>query len=64
MAWAVTDVNVRKGPKAAYDVLGHLAQGEGVKVLDSTDAWWWKVEFNGQEAYVSAQYLTTEKPAE
>lgn len=60
--WAVTDVNVRKGPKSSYDVLGYLKQGEGVKVLDSSDAWWWKIEFNGQEGYVSVQYLTTEKP--
>lgn len=64
LAWAVTDVNIRKGPKSTYEVLGYLKQGESVKVLDSTDAWWWKVEFNGQEAYVSVQYLTTEKPAE
>lgn len=64
LAWAVTDVNVRKGPKSSYDIIGQLKQGESVKVLDSTDAWWWKVEFDGQEAYVSVQYLTTEKPAE
>lgn len=64
MAWAVTDVNIRKGPKASYDVIGQLNQGEGVKVLDSSDAWWWKIEFKGQEAYVCVQYLTTEKPVE
>lgn len=64
LAWAVTDVNVRKGPKASYEVIGQLNQGQSVKVLDSSDAWWWKVEFEGQEAYISVQYLTTEKPEE
>ncbi|MGN0294637.1 MAG: SH3 domain-containing protein [Lachnospiraceae bacterium] len=63
-AWAITDVNVRTGPKASYGVLGYLAKGQSIRVLDSSDAWWWKVEFNGQEGYISAQYLTTEKPAE
>lgn len=63
-AWAVTDVNVRKGPKSSYEVLGQLKQGESITVLDSSDAWWWKVEFGGQEAYISVQYLTTEKPEE
>lgn len=62
LAWATTDVNVRKGPKASYEVIGQLKQGQSIKVLDSSDAWWWKVEFNGQEAYISVQYLTTEKP--
>lgn len=64
LAWAVTDVNVRKGPKASYEVIGQLNQGQSVKVLDSSDAWWWKVEFEGQEAYISVQYLTTERPEE
>ncbi len=64
LAWAVTDVNVRKGPKSSYEVIGQLNQGQSVKVLDSSDAWWWKVEFEGQEAYISAQYLTTENPEE
>ena len=63
-AWATTDVNVRKGPKSSYEAIGYLKQGESVKVLDSSDAWWWKVEFNGQEAYISVQFLTTEKPEE
>lgn len=62
LAWATTDVNVRKGPKASYETIGQLNQGQSVKVLDSSDAWWWKVEFEGQEAYICVPYLTTEKP--
>ena len=62
LAWSTIDVNVRKGPGASYDSVGILKQKQSVKVLDSSDAWWWKVEFNGQEAYISVQYLTTDKP--
>lgn len=62
LAWSTIDVNVRKGPGASYDSVGILKQNQSVKVLDSSDAWWWKVEFNGQEAYISVQYLTTDKP--
>lgn len=62
LAWAVIDVNVRKGPGPSYDALGILKQGEAVEVLDSSDTWWWKVSYQGQEAYISVQYLTTNKP--
>lgn len=61
-AWATIDVSVRKGPGSNYDSIGVLKQDESVTVLDSSDIWWWKVEFNGQEAYISAQYLTTDEP--
>lgn len=61
-AWATIDVTIRKGPGSNYGALGVLKQDESVKVLDSSDEWWWKVEYNGQEAYISAQYLTTDEP--
>lgn len=61
-AWATIDVSIRKGPGSNYDSIGVLKQDEGIKVLDSSDIWWWKVEYNGQEAYISAQYLTTDEP--
>lgn len=63
-AWATIDVNVRKGPGSNYDSAGLLKQGESVKILDSSDSWWWKVEFKGQAAYISVQYLTTDEPEE
>lgn len=63
-AWATIDVNVRKGPGSNYDSIGVLKQNEGIVVLDDSDPWWWKVEFNGKKAYVSVQYLTTDKPEE
>lgn len=63
-AWATIDVNVRKGAGSNYDSVGVLKQNESIKVLDNSDPWWWKVEFNGETAYVSVQYLTTDEPAE
>lgn len=63
-AWATIDVNVRKGPGSNYDSIGVLKQDEKIKVLDNSDPWWWKVEFNGKKAYVSVQYLTTDEPEE
>lgn len=62
LAWATIDVSIRKGPGSNYDALGVLKQDESITILDSSDTWWWKVEYKGQEAYISVQYLTTDKP--
>ena len=56
-AKAKSPVNVRSGPGAKHGQIGALVQDETVKVLDSSDQYWWKVEYKGREGYVYAPYL-------
>lgn len=58
-AWAKQDVHVRSGPGTSYEMLGNLPKNGMVLVLDDTDAVWWKVDYDGKEAYISTRYLTT-----
>ncbi|MCD7904900.1 MAG: SH3 domain-containing protein [Clostridiales bacterium] len=57
---SVTDhaVNVRSGPSTGNEVIGQLDAGECVTVKGkSPDGYWYRIEYNGQQAYVSADYL-------
>ena len=60
--YAKSNVNVRTGPSTSYDKLGQLQEGEAVKRVAIGSNGWSRVEYNGKEAYVSSNYLTTSKP--
>lgn len=62
-AWATQDVHVRSGPAASYELVGNLPKSGVVIVLDDSDPGWWKVDFDGREAYISTRYLTTDPAA-
>lgn len=49
-------LNVRTGPGTEYDVQGKLGQGTEVQVLALEGAWY-RIQYQGTEAYVSAEYL-------
>lgn len=49
-------VNIRREPKTG-DVLGILPEGESLSVLGYEDGWF-KVIYNGEEAYVSGEYAS------
>lgn len=49
-------LNVRRGPSTSYGRYGALRYGAVVKVI-STENGWAKIEYNGKDAYVCAQYL-------
>lgn len=60
-----SDVNVRKGPSTEYDLVGHFPFGTLVKVLGQYgEKGWYFVEYEDQTAFVSNNYLQTDKPAE
>ena len=64
--YATTTVNVREGFSADTDKLGSLGRGQSVKRvgIGTGDAEGWsQVEFNGQTAYISSDYLSLTKPA-
>jgi uncharacterized protein YraI len=63
IVYATSSVNVRKGPGTEYDKIGALSYSESIKRIGKGDNNWSKVIYNGQEAYVSSNYLSTTKPA-
>ena len=72
LAWTVTDmdktmyakssVNVRKGPGTEYERLGSLSTNQEVIVTGKCNEYdWYRIDYNGNEAYVSINYLMDEK---
>ena len=52
-------LNVRSGPGTSYEVLGRLAEGDTVTVLERLDSGWLRIQFPGapEGGYVSADYV-------
>lgn len=64
--YATSTVNIREGFSADTDKVGSLGKGQSIKRvgIGTGDAEGWsEVEFNGQTAYISSEYLSTVKPA-
>ena len=64
--YATTTVNIREGFSADTAKVGSLGRGQSVKRvgIGTGDAEGWsQVEFNGQTAYISSEYLSLTKPA-
>lgn len=55
-----TTLNVRKEPSTEADRIGKLDPGADVEYLRDYDDTWAVIKYNGQEAYVSKEYLTLE----
>lgn len=60
--YAISAVNVRTGPSTSYNKVGQLSKDDSVKRIGIGEDGWSKVEYNGDIAYISSGYLTTEKP--
>lgn len=54
-----SDVNVRSLPATTGKVLMTMPNGSAVAVIGNTGAGWYEVLYNGQRAYMSADYLKT-----
>jgi len=53
-----TYLNVRSGPGTNYDVIGKLYNGNNVDILEESGGWY-KINYNGQEAWVCGKYVAT-----
>ena len=62
--YATSTVNVRKGPSSDTKKLGSLNKGDSVKRTAIGDNGWSRVEYDGKEAYIYSDYLSTKKPAD
>lgn len=59
--YATQSVNVRSGPSTDYDKIGGLTTNQEVQVTGQASTGWWRIQYNGGEAYVSDKYLADEK---
>lgn len=57
-----SSLNVRKGPGTSYDKIGKLYPQQEVTVI-STENGWCKIKYNSGYGYVSAEYITYNKPS-
>ena len=57
MVVTADELNVRVGPGTTFDILGVLKQGDEVMVLAQEEGWY-RIDFNGVHAFVSAEFLT------
>ncbi len=55
-----TTLNVRSAPNTDGERIGQLPEGTAVDYVSAYDADWAVILYQGQEAYVASQYLTTE----
>lgn len=53
-------VNVRKGPSTDYEKIGGLNKGEQIQVTGIADTGWYRIQYDGIEAYVASSYLIDE----
>ncbi len=59
--YAKQSVNVRKGPGTDYEKIGSLTMNQKVTVTGQADNGWYRISFNGGDAYVSNKYLVDNK---
>ena len=58
--YAVSAVNVRKGPSTDFDRVGALRHGQEIKVVGEASTGWYEIVYGEEKAYVSNKYLQTE----
>lgn len=61
--WATDTVHVRESYTTDSNVLGDLAPGNEITRTGVCDNGWSRVNYNGKDAFVYSQYLTTTQPA-
>lgn len=62
--YATSSVNIRSSYSTSSNVVGSLDARDSVTRTGRGSNGWSRVSYNGQTAYISSNYLTTEKPEE
>ena len=55
-------VNVRARPSTESDIIGKFYFGDVACITGRTDNGWYRIEYNGQTAFVYADYFTAQNP--
>ena len=56
-----SSLKLRKEPSLEGDVLYGISKDAKVEIIEKTDDKWYKVKYNGDTGYVSAEYIKTEE---
>ena len=59
--YSKTSLNIRKGPSTDFDKVGCFNINDEIKITGVCDNGWSRVDYNGQEVYVSTKYLSDKK---
>ena len=59
--YSLKRLNVRDGCGTSYEAIGGLVLGQKITRIAVGDNGWDKIQYEGKEAYVMSQYLTTSK---
>ena len=57
-------LNIRSGPGTNYTIVDTVSNGSKVVILEQSETDWYKINYNGSEGYVSAQYIKNVLTAE
>ncbi len=53
------NMNVRSGPNTTYEVVGYATVGQEFDITGrNVDGSWWRIEFEGENAWIYAPYVT------
>ena len=61
--YATDIVNIRTQPNESADVIGKVSSGASLTRTGTTEDGWSRLDYNGTEAYVKSDYVSTEAPA-
>ena len=56
-----SSLKLRKEPSLEGEVLYGISKDEKVEIIEKTDDKWYKIKYNGDTGYVSAEYIKTEE---
>ncbi len=59
--YAVSPVNVRRGPSTDYEVVSYLSTAQQVEVTGQAETGWYQMMINEEAAYVSNKYISETK---
>ncbi|MBE5929148.1 MAG: hypothetical protein E7267_07280 [Lachnospiraceae bacterium] len=59
--YATDNVNIRSKPNTAAASYGKLSAGQSIDFIEELDNGWTKVSYNGKEAYIKSEYLSSYK---
>jgi len=60
--YAVSNVNIRKGPSTEFEPLGMLKLGEAVEAIGQDEGGWYEFMYHNEVAFACDDYLSDEKP--